>query len=97
MKTAFEVRISDWSSDVCSSDLWRTFTRADANDIDLRTARAQFGGGGECGGRVVEAIGQHHYMRRARMRGAEQLAGLRQRWRGQIGRASCRERGWQYV
>src|SRR3546814_8521662 len=22
-KTAYEVRISDWSSDVCSSDLWR--------------------------------------------------------------------------
>src|SRR3546814_2293299 len=23
-KTAYELRISDWSSDVCSSDLWRT-------------------------------------------------------------------------
>src|SRR3546814_13808105 len=23
-KTAYEMRISDWSSDVCSSDLWRT-------------------------------------------------------------------------
>src|SRR3546814_20921647 len=27
-KTAYEMRISDWSSDVCSSDLgWRQFTR----------------------------------------------------------------------
>src|SRR3546814_13680160 len=24
MKTAYEMRISDWSSDVCSSDLWST-------------------------------------------------------------------------
>src|SRR3546814_9561807 len=31
-KTAYEMRISDWSSDVCSSDLtrwWRTFQHVD--------------------------------------------------------------------
>src|SRR3546814_14662430 len=29
-KTAYELRISDWSSDVCSSDLWRLrFRRSD--------------------------------------------------------------------
>src|SRR3546814_6838204 len=28
-KTAYEMRISDWSSDVCSSDLRRTGTRID--------------------------------------------------------------------
>src|SRR3546814_7461198 len=27
-KTAYEMRISDWSSDVCSSDLLNTFCRA---------------------------------------------------------------------
>src|SRR3546814_3313258 len=26
-KTAYEMRISDWSSDVCSSDLWRAWRR----------------------------------------------------------------------
>src|SRR3546814_2179162 len=26
-KTAYEMRISDWSSDVCSSDLWRARSR----------------------------------------------------------------------
>src|SRR3546814_6301440 len=26
-KTAYEMRISDWSSDVCSSDLWRCWNR----------------------------------------------------------------------
>src|SRR3546814_5919691 len=28
-KTAYEMRISDWSSDVCSSDLYVAFTDAD--------------------------------------------------------------------
>src|SRR3546814_3290639 len=30
-KTAYEMRISDWSSDVCSSDLWRGGRRTDAD------------------------------------------------------------------
>src|SRR3546814_3500774 len=30
-KTAYEMRISDWSSDVCSSDLW------DKRDAQIRT------------------------------------------------------------
>src|SRR3546814_9213828 len=29
-KTAYELRISDWSSDVCSSDLWLTAQPVDA-------------------------------------------------------------------
>src|SRR3546814_10409076 len=29
-KTAYELRISDWSSDVCSSDLFRIFIKQDA-------------------------------------------------------------------
>src|SRR3546814_5380487 len=31
-KTAYEMRISDWSSDVCSSDLPETFTSGFSND-----------------------------------------------------------------
>src|SRR3546814_4794617 len=27
-KTAYEMRISDWSSDVCSSDLWASWDRS---------------------------------------------------------------------
>src|SRR3546814_3734715 len=34
-KTAYEMRISDWSSDVCSSDL--VLRRADASGIDATT------------------------------------------------------------
>src|SRR3546814_1480643 len=33
-KTAYEMRISDWSSDVCSSDLWRTIWRGAAVVLD---------------------------------------------------------------
>src|SRR3546814_2285275 len=36
-KAAYEMRISDWSSDVCSSDLERAFSVAEA-----RTAREAF-------------------------------------------------------
>src|SRR3546814_5957435 len=35
-KTAYEMRISDWSSDVCSSDLWKASLRHPAL---LRSAR----------------------------------------------------------
>src|SRR3546814_194548 len=38
-KTAYEMRISDWSSDVCSSDLWRTVEGAEKNDAGQIPAR----------------------------------------------------------
>src|SRR3546814_8992253 len=66
-KTAYEMRISDWSSDVCSSDLIVKGARRGGGAIDL--ARAQY------------ALG------------IEPVAMVR----GQIGRASCRERVCQYV
>src|SRR3546814_5065669 len=43
-KTAYEMRISDWSSDVCSSDLERSHARA---PLHARTAGRQLAGG--CG------------------------------------------------
>src|SRR3546814_4170890 len=39
-KTAYERRISDWSSDVCSSDLRRTGLQRSASDQDARVQRA---------------------------------------------------------
>src|SRR3546814_2879646 len=80
-KTAYEMRISDWSSDVCSSDL---------GGADQR------GGGhrqGEDGDQaavprddpvVDDVLGQQ--------RADDHQAGVQQ-----IGRASCRERVCQYV
>src|SRR3546814_19685587 len=35
-KTAYEMRISDWSSDVCSSDLWALRFEAKARELMLR-------------------------------------------------------------
>src|SRR3546814_19270043 len=41
-KTAYEMHISDWSSDVCSSDLYqrRTRDRAQGDRLDAQAARA---------------------------------------------------------
>src|SRR3546814_9481231 len=36
-KTAYEMRISDWSSDVCSSDLSGTAAQADSNAAPARS------------------------------------------------------------
>src|SRR3546814_2975038 len=87
-KTAYEMRISDWSSDVCSSDLWViTDWHNFGTDYD-RTLQAWR--------RNIEAAW-------------ERLSNVpderfRRMWRyylaasmGQIGRATCRERGGQYV
>src|SRR3546814_2709147 len=91
-KTAYEMRISDWSSDVCSSDLGVVVT-GDAED------------GGECeqcggvadgagGGRAATAQREHaqrHVHDQQHQLGSEPAVGE------QIGRASCRERVCQYV
>src|SRR3546814_4637558 len=46
-KTAYEMRISDWSSDVCSSDLWlpiREVTRqTGVNAVTLRAWERRYG------------------------------------------------------
>src|SRR3546814_14831184 len=97
-KTAYEMRISDWSSDVCSSDLGeigepgailaaredRRIVRRVERDRILR--RALLGGVHRDDGilDILEA-GQHG----ALVRGERGL--------GPIGRASCRERVCQYV
>src|SRR3546814_6517884 len=87
-KTAYEMRISDWSSDVCSSDLAKIArgvgaAEADALDVGLVTrhgplARRQPGNRDGTG----LDFGQHRRRCNAKR---------------QIGRASCRERVCQYV
>src|SRR3546814_14631809 len=88
-KTAYELRISDWSSDVCSSDLAggererSTSGRCPRPPRRLRARpRRQFPG------RVGE-IGGHR--RRARSGPVD-----RRTTRREIGRASCRGRVCQY-
>src|SRR3546814_2722427 len=89
-KTAYEMRISDWSSDVCSSDLRIERARTDVGDEpgqkprDLRIGRPIVLGG-----------------RRDRLRGPKLIdldhVGHDPALHRQIGRASCRERVCQYV
>src|SRR3546814_5590025 len=66
-KTAYEMRISDWSSDVCSSDLRgvqrQCRGREGAQCVYRRDARARAGGGedgrrGSCGGDAEAAVGR---------------------------------------
>src|SRR3546814_4982131 len=97
-KTAYEMRISDWSSDVSSSDLQRLVELSLENNRDLRiavlnieAARAQYG--------VTRAdrfptvdLGAGG----TRQRTPADLSITRQQTVGEIGRASCRERVRQY-
>src|SRR3546814_3975159 len=59
-KTAYEMRISDWSSDVCSSDL-RQFPEAGIDPIDrfMPAEDARDGGGARRNGVIGGAI-EHH-------------------------------------
>src|SRR3546814_1625028 len=87
-KTAYEMRISDWSSDVCSSDL-----SADRRGVLGRTAVLYLAV-------VMAAEGAAHYRTlRASGTGPRPHPATHSgycRW-VEIGRASCRERVWQYV
>src|SRR3546814_3589713 len=95
-KTAYEMRISDWSSDVCSSDLkglqsLREYLHAAAQSVAARSATGLFrlavdrvftlkGHGTVVTGTVHDGV-----------------LSLSDDTLDQIGRASCRERVCQYV
>src|SRR3546814_4948622 len=87
-KTAYEMRISDWSSDVCSSDLRNVGVRARlAGHADVTLV-------GECGDgpsalAALQSQSPDLVFIDVEMPG---LSGLEE-----IGRASCRERVCQYV
>src|SRR3546814_2396798 len=87
-KTAYEMRISDWSSDVCSSDL------TSAGRVPTDKGYRLF----------VDRLTKVKPMSAAEQRaisnflqGAVDLDDVVQRSVRQIGRASCRERVCQYV
>src|SRR3546814_10007588 len=82
-KTAYEMRISDWSSDVCSSDLAQTTN----NRMEMMAAIAAI----ESVKRraTIELYTDSNYLR-------DGITKWIHGWK-QIGRASCRERVCQYV
>src|SRR3546814_9316592 len=84
-KTAYEMRISDWSSDVCSSDLFCV-----PNLASSHCWNAEFIVEGAAG--ALETISIILLLLLAVI-----LSGILSRVVPQIGRASCRERVCQYV
>src|SRR3546814_4296261 len=93
-KTAYDMRISDWSSDVCSSDLREHQRQGDVvlfRLLDQRVGKPGADIGFAAATRrldLVEAKPRHG--------AAEERRGLAHRF-AESGRASCRERGCQYV
>src|SRR3546814_1730888 len=85
-KTAYEMRISDWSSDVCSSDLFRKALRANPESIDALNGL----------GAAYDRIGRFDLSRNYYERALGLDPGSRITL-NKIGRASCRERVCQYV
>src|SRR3546814_8296373 len=108
-KTAYEMRISDWSSDVCSSDLEsvaqycvETYYPVTASiktkfnrlrEAYEQLSRRQWGAFIDGGG-VIDCFGPNPQPIRI---GCEDNRLLVYTVRNQIGRASCRERVCQYV
>src|SRR3546814_3725361 len=87
-KTAYEMRISDWSSDVCSSDLQAFVVLDRAEDAGAEQAVPL-----RLEGAIVDRFG---LLDLPIGPGADAIR-ARDRNPDQIGRASCRERVCQYV
>src|SRR3546814_4964453 len=88
-KTAYEMRISDWSSDVCSSDL--------AKNIAQAYEWVNYVHSPEVSAKVADGSGYNPVVK-----GADKLLSdvARKNFEEaypEIGRASCRERVCQYV
>src|SRR3546814_10050153 len=86
-KTAYEMRISDWSSDVCSSDLYQcaVMERPLLRLLDRLGIRFTH----------IGPLVEYHGRRQPYMLKLETM--LQEVREEQIGRASCRERVCQYV
>src|SRR3546814_19270445 len=100
-KTAYEMRISDWSSDVCSSDLISVIHSVyrpeihemnDARAILSQEAPAVFGRNGSMCEPATHAPWAGMIIRRAQAHGVSEPAEQAE----ESGRASCRERVCQY-
>src|SRR3546814_17471260 len=97
-KTAYEMRISDWSSDVCSSDLWSRLTRrTTSRQVTCSALRRPVN--------AVKSISATSASETQRPSDSSQIAwgyligdqASSSMLAIEIGRASCRERVCQYV
>src|SRR3546814_2541381 len=92
-KTAYEMRISDWSSDVCSSDLWqrrRSCMQVNISGHQLEVTEPLR----EYIGEKLERL-ERHFDKITNVQVTMNVEKLLQKI--EIGRASCRERVCQYV
>src|SRR3546814_7455001 len=85
-KTAYEMRISDWSSDVCSSDLRDDMGLRQRDRARHRFVRNQ----PRLGISAIEPVDDRQAL-------DDRLAVGDQHRHEELGRASCRERVCQYV
>src|SRR3546814_10973949 len=98
-KTAYEMRISDWSSDVCSSDLangtvFHTWIY-DRISLDIRGLKA---GGSNWNNSINLRVGSGGSEETVDWDGCiEERKTVSRSSYDQIGRASCRERVCKYV
>src|SRR3546814_10766302 len=93
-KTAYEMRISDWSSDVCSADLSESLIES----LDEQIVRLEQDGSSE--DLIAEIFRVAHTLKGSSgMLGLEDMARLTHAMEDlfEIGSASCRERGCHYV
>src|SRR3546814_1120000 len=72
-KTAYEMRISDWSSDVCSSDLARDEAEQPPFAVDDRIAAVP-----RLVGEIAQRVARRHRPRQRRGVGGHQVARLHQ-------------------
>src|SRR3546814_10777824 len=93
-KTAYEMLISDWSSDVCSSDLGLQSFLADAAHDGVEQMRGLARPAGEGRAVDVDALRRHHLCLAIE---GQMVIELVHDDMGEIGRASGRERVCQYV
>src|SRR3546814_4259593 len=93
-KTAYELRISDWSSDVCSSDLTAVTARNKPQHPGVMRRRRKIDSRGFGKAVRMRMIMADHPLRRPAQLPLhpEMNDGVKQ-----IRSAACRERGWQYV
>src|SRR3546814_19708824 len=98
-ETAYEMRISDWSSDVCSSDLDVPAAGREigARDEEGGRAFAALHRGVEGAGREGQGQGRDGYREGRRPRHRQEYRRRRAPVQREIGRASCRESVCQYV
>src|SRR3546814_2031087 len=85
-KTAYEMRMSDWSSDVCSSDLEKLQARKAALEARLADPVVYEGPTAQ----LMELQVKFGEIKK-------EIARAEERWLEEIGRASCWERVCQYV